>query len=154
MGDKIFLLNSGRAILSCYSNNETLILASLKNKHMEDLRKINYAMYAESGTLLTRCLSHEQAGETMHKLNITTSNHCEMEKKDYQLDITFLDTLPNDDLMFVSTIYHVSNTKLFVIDEMTYFEKIPLLSVQGFIIDCSEVPIEHRDFLNALFDIS
>lgn len=153
MGDKIYLLNNGKSLLSCYSNHETLILASLKSETVEKLKHINSYLYSKSGILLNDCISHETPNTNRHILKIAPKNQCELEKKNHNFDVTYLDTASNDDLMFITSMFHLSNSKLFIIDEMQYFDKLPILSIQGFIIDCGDMDFEYRDFLNALFEL-
>ena len=57
-----------------------------------------------------------------------------------EIEIAFFDLNNQEDLICIANIYHVHNTKIFLVKDVVYDAETPLLSVQGIIVE--DVPIQ------------
>lgn len=163
--DKLFILSNKNKVLSTYMHDETLVLSALDIDVITRLKNFNARAVKEYGTYVTSHMSSVPISQNTIKLNMTVSNQCFIDQMDVdqRMEITFLDTQSNTDLMFVNQLSNLMNTRLFVINTMiapqedardvTYDYTKTLLTLQGFIIDCESMPIDYQNYLQSMFDL-
>lgn len=167
--EKLFILSNKNRVLSTYKDNETLVLSTLDLDVITRLRNINARAVKEYGTYVTTHMSSVSVSQNVLKMNMTVGNQCFLDQMGHEnveeqhMDITFLDTKSNTDLMFVNQLSNLMNTRLFVIDsmvapqqemyEISYDYTKTLLTLQGFIIDCESMPIDYHSYLQSMFNL-
>ena len=164
--EKLFILSNNNRVLSTYKDDETLVLATLDLDVITRLRNINARAAKEFGTYVTTHMSSVPVSQNVLKMNMTVGNQCfldQMSEEKQRMDITFLDTQSNTDLMFVNQLSNLMNTRMFVINSMVapqeemceirYDYTKTLLTLQGFIIDCESMPIDYHSYLQSIFKL-
>ena len=71
------------------------------------------------------------------------------------LQVTYNDVTKTQDTLFMSRLYELANIQMFMMYEYEYMPNIPLLSIEGVLIDkplCESV-FETSDYLDASFTL-
>jgi len=149
--NQLFVLNHQKSLFSAYAKDKSFVFTSYDADKMKQLQKILNARYAQSRAWTQQIVQVHMYAENHIQIDLTDNNYCALGGHD-ELQMTYLDTGNETDMLFVYQLRHLMNAHVYVINDYDYDHRIPLLSLQGFFVEYNPkepVEIDQLNYLNA-----
>ena len=133
-----------RIIFTIHQSNKLFTVSSIANPLIFasfDKQKISYLVD-------TLKVHKSKTNKWLNSTRMITNNIIYLTENDNfynsnEIEVAYFDLNNQDDLICIANMYHVHNIKIFLIKDVVYDTSIPLLSIQGIIVNDGPIQLDN-----------
>ena len=140
-------------MFSTYINDNTLLIVTPDSRSIESFKNTLIHHKVKTNKWLNK--GYKFTSKDPRKFTLELIENSGNDTKIDSLQVTYNDVTKTQDTLFMSRLYELANIQMFMMYEYEYMPNIPLLSIEGVLIDkplCESV-FETSDYLDASFTL-
>lgn len=140
-------------MFSTYINDHTLLIVTPDRTNIELFKNTLIHHKAKTNKWLNK--GYKFTSKDPRKVTLELIENSGYDTKLDDLQVTYNDLSNTQDTLFINRLYELANIKMFMMYEYEYMPSIPLLSIEGVLIDTppSENLFEAYNYLDASFTL-
>ncbi|QOI90300.1 hypothetical protein QKU58_gp031 [Pyramimonas orientalis virus] len=158
MMNNLYFLNKDHSMFATYINDKCIVITSPDRSKLHGLNIALLQHKTQNNKWMNKGYKYISKGKGLDIMELAENNHYQVDTFDQSfMDVSYLDMDDPIDTKFMNQIYELSKLQIFMMYDYEYIPSIPLLTLQGVLIQPDngedDEMFEIAEFFEALIDL-